>query len=421
VVNDVRTQCCVVGCGPAGAMLGLLLARRGVDVWVLEKHRDFLRDYRGDNIHPSTLETLEEIGLIDRFLALGPDRSTTLEARTADDTILLADYRVLPTRYQFMATLPQWDFLAFLTREAARYPSFHLLMGAEVTGLIEEDAVVRGVGYTSPEGIGEIRATVTIAADGRRSTVRGLAGLEVVKTFPAIDMVMMQVPRTAGDPTDAALCVGDGHVIVCVSRKVYWVLAYSITKGSWEDVRAAGFDAFKDSVGAMAPLFADRVAAELHGWEDLSLLSIQADRLRRWYRPGLLAIGDAAHAMSSVGGVGINLAIQDAIETANVLVEPIQAGHVPERLLARVQRRRAWQIRVMQFIQERSTRGALLSTRRSTRPLDRLLRRVGRSFIAFPPFIYWSSRIFGLGFRRVHVEQPRAAAPVAQVAVGGGD
>lgn len=177
MANDVRTQCCVVGCGPAGAMLGLLLARRGIDVWVLEKHRDFLRDYRGDNIHPSTLETLEELGLIDQFLALEPDRSSTLEARTADETILLADYSVLPTRYRFMATLPQWDFLAFLTREAARYPCFHLRMGAEVTDLIEEEGVIRGVRCTSPEGTGDIRATVTIAADGRRSTVRGLAGL----------------------------------------------------------------------------------------------------------------------------------------------------------------------------------------------------------------------------------------------------
>jgi len=412
VATSLETQCCVVGGGPAGTMLALLLARQGLDVVVLEKHPDFLRDYRGDNIHPSTMEVLQQVGLIEAFLGLGPDRAEVLVARTAQGSLTLADFRLFRSPYQFMATLPQWEYLAFITREAARFPGFHLMMNARAIGLLDHNCSVAGVRYASPAGEGQIRALVTVAADGRTSTLRALAGLTVVKTFPSIDMLMFRLPRTANAPDVTGMSVGEGHVVISISRGDYYQMAYTIEKGGDGDFRSGSIDRLRNSVQRLAPQVAAELRA-LQSWDQVSTLSIQADRLRRWYRPGLLCIGDAAHAMSPVGGVGINLAIQDAVVAANVLVGPLRRGQVSTRHLAAVQRKRAWQVRIMQIIQERSTRGALLASEENPTGIAGLVRRLGRRIIVLKPVVAIGSRVVGVGIRRVHVSREVAALPVA--------
>ncbi|HXM58457.1 MAG TPA: FAD-dependent oxidoreductase [Candidatus Dormibacteraeota bacterium] len=399
----LRTQCCIAGGGPAGAMLGLLLARRGLDVVVLEKHADFLRDFRGDTIHPSTMEVLDELGLADAFLALNPNRVSHLTGNTPAGRITVADFRDLRSRYPFVALIPQWDFLAFLTRQASRCSGFHLLMRAEATDLVEEDGVVRGLRYESPDGAGEIRATLTVAADGRSSVLRRRAGLPVREASQPIDVLWFRLPRVASDPEDTAGYLGGGHIVALINRRDYWQIAYVIPKGSAERLRAAGIEELRAALRRLVPELGDRIDL-LTGWDQVSVLSVQANRLRRWHRPGLLCIGDAAHAMSPVGGVGINFAIQDAVAAANVLTEPIRRGHVTPRDLAAVQRQRSWQVRTMQLLQAIALRAALAASRAARPgPVSTVVRRVGGALFSARPALALRSRLVGLGLRRVHV------------------
>jgi 2-polyprenyl-6-methoxyphenol hydroxylase-like FAD-dependent oxidoreductase len=349
--RDVRhTTCVIAGGGPAGAMLGLLLARRGVDVLVLEKHADFLRDFRGDTIHPSTMEIMDELGLADPLLNLPHTKTSRLRFRTPRGSATLADFGHLKTRFPYLAFMPQWDFLDFVTDEARRYPNFELEMNAEVRELVEEGGVVRGVRYETPDGTREARALLTVAADGRDSRLREQAGLRVVGTAPPIDVLWFRISRRKGDPEEPTGYIGGGRFVVLINRGDYWQVGYVLPKGADRRIRAAGLESFRRSVGEAVPEVADRTD-EIQDWDQVKLLSVQVNRLRRWFRPGLLCIGDAAHAMSPVGGVGINLAIQDAVAAANVLAEPLRAGRVELRHLRAVQRRRELPIRILQGLQ----------------------------------------------------------------------
>jgi 2-polyprenyl-6-methoxyphenol hydroxylase-like FAD-dependent oxidoreductase len=351
VIQDVRhTTCVIAGCGPAGAMLGLLLARRGVDVLVLEKHGDFLRDFRGDTIHPSTLEIMDELGLADRLLSLPHTRASQLRFRTPRGTATLADFRGLKTRFPYLAFMPQWDFLDFVTDEAERYPNFRLEMNAEVRELVEEGGVIRGVRYETPDGTREARALLTVAADGRDSLVREQAGLKVVGAAPPIDVLWFRISRRASDSEEPTGYIGGNRFVVLINRGDYWQVGYVLPKGADQRARAAGLESFRRSVGEAVPEVADRTD-EIQKWDQVKLLSVQVNRLRRWYRPGLLCIGDAAHAMSPVGGVGINLAIQDAVAAANALANPLLEDRVGSRHSRAVQLRREVPIRIIQGLQ----------------------------------------------------------------------
>lgn len=298
-----HTTCCIVGGGPAGAMLGLLLARKGVDVVVLEKHGDFLRDFRGDTIHPSTMELMDELGLADRLLRLKHTRAPRLRFRTPQGTVTLADFHRLKTRFPYVAFMPQWDFLDFVTKEAWRYPNFRLKMNAEVRELVEEGDTVQGVRYEAPDGAHEVRAALTVAADGRHSRVREQSGLKVIETGPPIDVLWFRLPRREGDPEESSGYIGAGKVLVLINRGDYWQTAYVIPKGADRRVRGAGLEAFRKSIGEAVPYVADRTG-ELKDWEQVKLLSVQIDHLRRWYRPGLLCIGERAGRASAGGQRG---------------------------------------------------------------------------------------------------------------------
>jgi 2-polyprenyl-6-methoxyphenol hydroxylase-like FAD-dependent oxidoreductase len=348
--NVRHTTCCIVGGGPAGAMLGLLLARKGVDVVVLEKHGDFLRDFRGDTIHPSTMELMDELGLAEKLLRIKHTKAPRLRFRTPRGTVTVADFRRLKTRFPYVAFMPQWDFLDFVTEEAGRYANFRLEMNAEVKELVTEDGVIRGVRYEASDGTHEVRAALTVAADGRHSRVREQSGLRVIETGPPKDVLWFRLPRREEDPEESSGYIGAGKVLVLINRGDYWQTAYVIPKGTDRRVREAGLEAFKRSIGEAVPYVADRTG-ELQDWEQVKLLSVQIDHLRRWYRPGLLCIGDAAHAMSPVGGVGINLAIQDAVAAANALAGPLLEDNVELQHLRSVQRRREIPTRVIQGLQ----------------------------------------------------------------------
>jgi 2-polyprenyl-6-methoxyphenol hydroxylase-like FAD-dependent oxidoreductase len=345
-----RATCCVIGCGPAGAMLGLMLAREGIDVLVLEKHADFLRDFRGDTLHPSTMEIMDELGLVDGLLDLEHTKVPKIEARLPGGTITVADLGRLKTRYPYITFMPQWDFLDCVTGEAKRYPNFRLEMKAEAKELILEDGIVRGVRYETPEDPHEARALLTVAADGRSSPFREQAGLKMVRASPPIDVLWFRLSRRDGDPEDTSGYAGGGRFMVVINRGEYWLIAYAIRKGEYQSVREAGLEAFRRSVGETIPDLADRTG-ELQDWDGVKLLSVQADRLRRWHRPGLMCIGDAAHAMSPVGGVGINLAIADAVAAANTLAGPVGEGRVRSRDLMAVQLRRELPTRAIQAFQ----------------------------------------------------------------------
>ncbi|HEX7788582.1 MAG TPA: FAD-dependent oxidoreductase, partial [Methylomirabilota bacterium] len=349
--REARTvTCCVAGGGPAGMMLGLLLARAGVPVLVLEKHADFLRDFRGDTIHPSTFQLIHELGWLDEFLALPHRQVSRLIARFGDLTVPVADFTHLPTRCKFIALMPQWDFLDFLARQAARYPTFRLLMRTEATRLIEEAGRVCGVHATGPEGDLDIRADLVVAADGRSSVLRERAGLRVDDLGAPMDVLWFRLSRRPGDPEAIMGRFDVGRIFVLLDRGEHWQCGYVIPKGAAEAIRRRGLDAFRAAVAELVPFASDRVG-EIREWEDVKLLTVKVDRLRQWYRPGLLCIGDAAHAMSPVGGVGINLAIQDAVAAANRLWRPLLDRAVDADHLRHVQRRRLWPTRVTQWLQ----------------------------------------------------------------------
>lgn len=383
-------------------MLGFLLARAGVNVIVLEKHADFLRDFRGDTIHPSTLEVMHELGLLQEFLQLPHQKLPRLGARVGDeDQLTIADFTHLPTHCKFIVFMPQWDFLNFLAGRGKRYPTFQLHMEAEATGLLQRDGRVTGVVAETPQGELRIEADLVVGADGRGSTVRGQAGLEVMDLGAPMDALWMRFSRGPADPGQSFGRVDRGQILALIDRGDYWQAAYVIPKGGFAEIRQRGLSVLRESIATLAPFLRSRVA-ELRDWDDVKLLTVRVDRLRRWYRPGLLCIGDAAHAMSPIGGVGINLAVQDAVAAANLLAAPLRHGIVTEEHLRAVQHRRELPTRLTQrvqvFLQDRVIRNVLAGTGRSIRlPLPlRLLRR-------------WSvlqripAYLIGIGVRPEHV------------------
>src|SRR3954469_22279050 len=358
-------------------MLGLLLARAGVSVAVLEKHADFLRDFRGDTIHPSTLEVMFELGILDEFLKRPHQEIRELAGRIAGERVTIADFRHLPTHCRFLALMPQWDVLDFLADHARRLPTFALRMETAVTGLIEEGGRVAGVRVTSPGGPQEIRADLVVGADGRHSAVRERAGLEVDSFGAPIDVLWMRMSKRPDDPDQALGTVQDGHVLVMLDRGDYWQCAYVIAKGGYDALKRRGIEAFRATLVSIVPELRDRVG-DLRGWDDVKLLTVVVDRLRAWHVPGLLCIGDAAHAMSPIGGVGINLAIQDAVAAANILADPLARGTCSDADLAAVQRRRAFATRVTQafqiIIQKQLVQRVLASSNREKLPwIQRLI------------------------------------------------
>lgn len=403
--DKVSVRCCVAGGGPAGIMLGLLLARAGVDVLVLEKHADFLRDFRGDTIHPSTLEVMHELGLLEDLLKLPHQKAPRLTAQVGGLALTVADFTHLPTRCGFIAFMPQWDFLNFLGERGARYPTFMLRMRAEVTGLIEEEGSVVGLKATTSDGPLEVRANLVVGADGRHSVVRARAGLRVDEFGVPMDVLWFRLSRRPGDSKDPVARFVMGQIFIMLNRGEYWQCGFVIPKGSLEQLQERGLQGFRESVAHLAPFAADRVG-ELSDWDAIKLLTVRIDRLPRWYRPGLLCIGDAAHAMSPVGGVGINLAIQDAVAAANILATPLSAGRLTTEDLRRVQRRRELPTRITQrvqiFVQNRVITRVLSGAGMITPPfLVRLIARL--PFLSRIP-----ARLIGIGFRPEHVSTPPA-------------
>jgi 2-polyprenyl-6-methoxyphenol hydroxylase-like FAD-dependent oxidoreductase len=405
----LRATCCVAGGGPAGIMAGFLLARAGVRTIVLEKHKDFFRDFRGDTIHPSTLQIIYELGLIDAFLKLPHEKIRSLRLLVGDTEIQAADFSHLPTVCKYIALMPQWDFLNFLAEQGRRYPGFELHMETEATDLIVEgDRVVGLRGQTSGGPI-EIRADLVIGADGRHSTVRERAGFQVTNLGAPMDVLWMRLSRHPNDPEQTGGFVNYGHLFVTLNRGDYWQCAFVIRKGGYDTVRARGIDAFRAEIVKLAPHLAERVG-ELRDWDDIRLLTVAVDRLRQWWRPGLLCIGDAAHAMSPIGGVGVNLAVQDAVAAANILAVPLREGRLTTADLAAVQRRRTFPMKVVQgmqiAVQSRIVDPLLDSNKPITAPW------FVRLFNRFPVLRRIPARIVGIGVRPEHVHSP--AMPLAQ-------
>lgn len=401
----IQTQCCVVGGGPAGMVLGFLLARAGVDVVVLEKHGDFLRDFRGDTIHPSTLELFHELGLLDDFLTRPHQKVQQLSGVVGGIEFPLANFTHLPTKCQFIAFMPQWDFLNFAADRARRYPTFRLRMRAEATDIVVENGRVVGVRATTPDGPLEVRAALTVGADGRRSTVRAKAGMVVHNLGAPMDVLWMRLSRRDTDPHIALGRIDNGRILIMLDRGDYWQCGFVIPKGGYETIRNLGIEAFREQIVAIDAALADRVS-ELRSWDDVKLLTVGVDRLQKWFRPGLLCIGDAAHTMSPVGGVGINLAIQDAVAAANILAEPLKAGTTTPDHLGRVQRRRMFPTRMTQWlqvmVQNNVITRALASRGRISPPwLLYLFRR-------FPFLRRIPARLIGMGFRPEHIRTPDA-------------
>jgi len=411
--STLQTTCCVAGGGPAGIMAGFLLARAGVRTVVLERHRDFFRDFRGDTIHPSTLQIMHELGLLDEFLKLPHEKVRSLRLLIGDTEIQVADFGHLPSVCKYIALMPQWDFLNFLAEQARRYPGFDLHMETEATDLIVEGDRVVGLRANSAGGPIEIRADLVIGADGRHSTMRERAGFQVTNLGAPMDVLWMRLTRHPNDPEQTGGFINYGHLLVTLNRGDYWQCAFVIRKGGHDEVCARGLDAFRAEIVKLAPYLADRVQ-ELKDWDDIKLLTVAVDRLTQWWRPGLLCIGDAAHAMSPIGGVGVNLAVQDAVAAANILAVPLREGRLTTGDLAAVQRRRTLAMKVVQgmqlAVQSRIVDPLLDSDKPVTAPW------VVRLFNRFPFLRRIPARIVGIGVRPEHVHSPQLDSPVGALA-----
>jgi 2-polyprenyl-6-methoxyphenol hydroxylase-like FAD-dependent oxidoreductase len=386
-------------------MLGFLLARAGVDVLVLEKHADFLRDFRGDTIHPSTLEVIYELGLLDEFLKLPHQKVHELVGHVGDLELVVADFRYLPTHSRSIVFMPQWDFLNFLSGKASEYPGFRLMMNAEVTELLEESGSVSGVRAKTQEGELKVRSVLVIGADGRHSIVRQRAGLKVLDLGAPMDVLWFRISRKPEDPPQTMGKFDAGKIFISLNRGDYWQCGYVIAKGQLEEIRSHGLEYFHQQIAKVAPYVSNRTN-ELKSWDDIKLLTVRVDRLEQWYRPGLLCIGDAAHAMSPVGGVGINLAIQDAVSAANILAVPLREKKVIVDHLRDVQRRREFPTRITQRIQVVVQSRVIAPILSSDKPfqaplLIRLLAKV--PFLRRVP-----ARLVGIGVRPEHVQSPEA-------------
>ena len=396
------TDCCIAGGGPAGLMLGYLLARGGVDVTVLEKHADFLRDFRGDTVHPSTLELMHELGLLDEFLKRPHQEFQELFGQVGKEQVTIADFTHLPTVCKFVALMPQWDFLNFIAEQAAKHPSFHLLRETKAISLIEEDNTIKGLKAESKTGPIEIRAKLTVGADGRHSTIRDQAKLPVEDLGAPMDVFWMKISRRETDPVETFGHVDAGRILVMLNRDDYWQCAFVIPKGAAEQIKTKGLESFHKEITNLAPFLSDRVG-EIQDWTQVSLLSVTVDRLKEWARPGLLCIGDAAHAMSPIGGVGINLAIQDAVATANLLASTLKRSSPTLAELQQVQHRRTFPTKVTQgiqlFIQDRMIGRVLGSERAITLPWPmKLLQK-------WSWLRRWPARLVGVGVRPEHVSR----------------
>ena len=411
--STLEATCCIAGGGPAGIMAGFLLARAGVRTVVLERHGDFFRDFRGDTIHPSTLQIMHELGLLDAFLKLPHQAIRNLRAKIGDTEIQIADFSHLPTVCKYIALMPQWDFLNFLAEQARRYPGFDLHMETEATDLIVAGDRIVGLRAESPGGPLDIRADLVIGADGRHSTVRESAGLTVTNLGAPMDVLWMRLSRHPHDPEQTGGFVNYGHMFVTLNRGDYWQCAFVIRKGGYDAVRARGLDAFRAEIVRLAPYLADRVQ-ELKDWDDIKLLTVAVDRLTQWWRPGLLCIGDAAHAMSPIGGVGVNLAVQDAVAAANILAVPLREGRLTTGDLAAVQRRRTFPMKVIQGmqigVQSRLLDPLLDSDKPITAPWAM------RLFNLFPFLRRIPARIVGIGVRPEHVHSPQLDSPAGALA-----
>ena len=403
----MEVQCCIVGGGPAGMMLGYLLARAGVEVVVLEKHADFLRDFRGDTVHPSTLELMYELGILDEFLRRPHQEIRQLRGWVGPVEMTVADFSHLPTHCQFAALMPQWDFLNFIAEKAKSYSSFHLIMEAEATDLIEEAGRVKGVRTLSPKGILDIHAELVVGADGRHSVIREKAGLKVDNLGAPIDVLWMRLSRKPTDPDQTFGRFDRGHIMVMLNRDTYWQCAYVIPKGSIEDLRQRSLPVFRQEIANAVPFLNDRLQ-ELKSWDDVKLLTVVVDRLREWSKPGLLCIGDAAHAMSPVGGVGINLAIQDAVAAANILTGSLRDGRVDTDDLKKVQKRRLFPTQVTQklqlYIQDHIISPSLEGE--SMTELPWALKLVS----LWPVLTRLPARLIGVGIRPEHIHLDRQAS-----------
>ncbi|MBI1213511.1 MAG: FAD-dependent oxidoreductase [Alphaproteobacteria bacterium] len=399
-MRSLDTTCCIVGGGPAGMMLGYLLARAGVDIVVLEKHADFFRDFRGDTIHPSTLENFHELGLLDEFLKLPHQELTHIEAQIGDETFPAADFTHLPTRCKFVAFMPQWDFLDFVAEQARKRKTFRLLMETEGLDLLRDGERVTGVRARGPDGEVEIKAPLTVAADGRHSTIRAASGLQVMDFGAPMDVLWLRLSKRPGEKSESFGRAIPGRLIILIDRGDYWQCAFVIAKGTFDEMRKRDIGELHAELARAIPGLSDRIG-EIKSWDDAKLLTVAVDRLKQWHLPGLLCIGDAAHAMSPVGGIGINLAIQDAVATANILASSLRKGRLRDQDLAAVQKRRERPARVTQdvqlFIQRRLIRAILKAKRRVPVPFPLKVLR------AIPYLRRFPARFVGLGVQPEHV------------------
>ena len=400
--NPLATTCCIIGGGPAGIMLGFLLARQGIAVTVLEKHKDFFRDFRGDTIHPSTLELLYELGLLEKFLTLPHAQIVKMSGYFGDRTFTMADLSHLPTHAKFVALMPQWDFLNFLAAQGAHFPNFTLRMGWEATGLIQHNGITTGVQALSPDGPVEIPAALTVGCDGRHAISRVAGHLPLVDYGVPIDVLWLRMTRQPSDPENALGYVNYGRLVVLINRIDYFQIGYIVAKDTFPQIQQDGLASFQQSLERIVPFLAGRTA-EIDSWDKVKLLTVQVNCLQQWSSPGLLCIGDAAHAMSPVGGIGINIALQDAVATANMLTESLRSGSVTIHDLRAVQHYREKAVRNTQRVQvfaHRLLNHVLNSTGPFTPPL------IFRLIASIPGFRYLTARFIGMGLQPQHIKNP---------------